>query len=549
MSLPSLSDYQQKFQQSHGDGARLHQLAKELIPYFDSQEKVLEVSRKGFEASETLQLAKGICKEVKQLNHHSQPPCLIELKLRVASLSYRMGLKPLASGQQPLKDEIGSAVLKWKGSMHLFLRKELTEKDRAKVEQLSCYPKFAKHLIKDKKMLNECLKLIFRDHFPIRQLVEYLNTCAIDLRKVFIAPRIGFYANQGIEFLKIVEEPTSDETYTKDLQLFINRRFVSILAGNESLIDCGKGPLTWGEVKKMWAESSVKPAQLEFFHDRGMIVCAPQGMVYPEGKIDTRQPFWWKDPTLPVFLTLSKEKLEEKYAMEITEEKPCLATVEASCMDPESVDDAHGACTFYIPNEEGTVYRAYPMGKYATNFPEGIGETVNFLCNSVEASLTYPDPTPFYTQRLHGEAPVALTREEAQKMLEHLGKEVWFFQVTGNNCASEHQLMFEAILGKRAQNYFKVHISEVKHTAPGTGIFTLINQLPNFISHPLQHGLHLLLGSKRKIERKDEQGNVIAVQSLYEHDFRTTQEIYVPGMLVKRILTGEIKGITWYGYE
>jgi len=560
MSFPELTAYQQKMELNRGNYKELCLLAKELIPYFDAEEKILEIAKQRFEP-EVVRLAKSILKEIKDLgsaNKARLPHYLIQLKVRMASLRYRMAvLAPLKEAEEAVKEKLVSVLIEWKKGMDLFLEKEPTENDVAKIRQLGCYPKFAKHLVEDKEMLSHCFKLIFRDNFPIPQLVEYLKTCAIDLRKVFIAPRVGYFFKYNVEVLKITEESVDGQTF-KDLRLLVNGCFVSIL-DDKKLIECGNGLLAWKEIKQKWAESSLKPAQFEFFQDKGMLMSSPQGMVYPEGKVNVKQARWWESPQLPVFLTLTKEQLETKFssrglALEILSDKPCFATIEASCMDPESVDDAHGSCTLYMPSADGKTFRVFPLGKYAAAFPESMGEMVGFLCNSVEAALTYPDPNCFYTHRFHGEALVALTAKEAETVLEKYGHDVWYFQVTGDNCASCPQQIFESVIGKkeeggRADNYFKQPIADAKHTAPGTGFLTLLGQLPDVLARPIFHGLHVLLGSKREIQRKDEHGNVIETRSLYAHDFCKTQQIYVPGKLIKNILSGEIKGITWYGYD
>lgn len=558
MSLSELGPYQKKLDQSDGNYEKLCALAKELVDYFDTQEKVMEISREKFALAPVLETAKGVVRKIKNLSHGNLPAFLSKLKLRMASLRYRAEvLTPLVVSEEGLKVNLVSALIKWKEHLNLFLEKKATETDLKKIEQLSRYPKFTKHLLRDKEMLNECFKLVFRDNFPVRQLVEYLKTCAIDLRKVFIAPRVGFFHKYGTDVLTITEE-LSREGKVKDLRLLVNGCFVSILE-DKAIIECGAETLTWKEIKQKWAQSSQDPAQFEFFQEKGMLMCFPQGIVYSREKVDTTQARWWENPILPVFLTLTREQLEKRFLLkrlgiELSDEKPCLAAVEASCMDPESVDDAHGSYTIYMPIEKGAKYRVYPLGKYAKVFPTALGEKVSFLCDSVQAVPTYPDPTPFYTQRLHGEAPVALTMEEAESVLQMFGKETWYFQVTGDNCASTPQTIFEKVIGKKedgglADNYFKESIANVKHTAPGTAFFTLIGQLPDMLARPIFHGLHILLGSKREIKRTDDQGNVIATRSLYTHDFCKTQNIYVPGILIKRILCGEIKGITWYGYD
>src|ERR1700722_16152179 len=104
---------------------------------------------------------------------------LVTTVLKVISLQYRIG------GLAPIKsktDELSKAVLAWKLGIDLYIHKELTERDLEKIEALGRYARFCLVLLRNEKIQDEVFKLVFRDNFPIRMLVEYYKTCAIDLK-------------------------------------------------------------------------------------------------------------------------------------------------------------------------------------------------------------------------------------------------------------------------------------------------------------------------------------------------------------------------------
>lgn len=490
------------------------------------------------------------------LSHEESNFELTVTALKALSLQYRIETLKKSEPDSLLSGFLINALKKWKQGIELYIDKEATANDLKKLNELSRYTRFVDVLLKNLEVQDECFKLIIRDHFPIKILVQYFKTCAIDLKNALLTMRAGFFEMHGCKKLKIVKMD-SEEGKIKDLQFEINHKFVSVL--NDSAIISLNGGVshTWRKLKNLCEIAKKLPAQVEVFEEGGLLLWCPQGLKYHENgdisAIDTKQSNYWEDQKLPVFLTLSKEKIEKMLHITITDEKPCIATIEASCIDPFHVDNAHGASTIYLPigNDQ---YRVFPFGKYAKKFPQTDFEKLCFLGDTVEAELTYPDPTPFYTQRIHGVVPYLLTQDEAELFLKKYGLEIKDFQFSGNNCSADFQRIFEETFGKEEEgglipNFFRQPLVESKFFFPANYVFGAIQGCDPRIAFIFLHGIHLLCGSKREYSRQNEEKSCIETRSLYNSEFCDTQNLYVPGRLVYRILTREIKGITYFGYD
>lgn len=525
--------------------------------HLNSLEKKVIINSKVFDYSDEISFGKTLEEKVITIVDTKTYYDLFITALKVISLQYRINFIKRAPEDKPLINLMSAALKKWKNGITYYIDKEPTVRDLEKIKDLSRYTKFIPILLKNSKIQDEFFKLVFRDNFPIKMLIHYYNTCSVDLKNALLTMRIGFFnkfSNQKL--LRIEKSKSEDGTVEKDLQFFMNRKFVSIL-NNEAQIKMNDGLLhAWKDIRKDCLIGRDFPAIMEVFEDSGLVYFKPQGLKCwtngSETSVDTKSPKFWEGENVPTFLTLTKEQLEIMLNIEITDEKPCVATIEASCLDPFQVKDAHGASTIYLPIDDGR-YRVFPFGKYAEKFPQTDKENACFIGNSVKAELTYPDPTPFYSQRIHGVSPLLLTVKEAEDLLAEYGKNIWYFQFAGNNCSADFQRIFESKFGKEEDggiipNYFRHPFLESKYFFPANYIFEPIALFHSSIASILIHGISILFGSKREYSRIEENGSIKTV-SLYKDEFCETHKLYVPGQLIYRILTCEIEGVTWFGYD
>ncbi len=476
--------------------------------------------------------------------------------LKVLSLEYR--IKAGFGGLDRLKDDLydkaianrlETALKKWKEAKgQLYFDTRITSKDNEKIKTLSRYPNFIAILLKNEKVTGEFFKLVFRDNFPIKLLIQYYTICSVDLKFSLLAIRVGFFNKFDQQMLKNENTILENGSLKKDLKFLINEKFVSILDDNALIELNGDIGFTWKYIKELWENNKKFPAQMEVFEKKGLICFKPQGLEYAEDfkrySIDTKAPKFWEK--LPTFLTITKERLEKMLNITITPDKPCVATIESSCMDPLYVDGAHGSSTIYLPSEDGSSYKVFPFGKYAKNFPQNKFEQLSFLGGTVEAQLTYPDPTPFYTQRMHGVAPRLITMDEAEQLLTIYGKDIWFFQFAGNNCSAEFQLIFNKVFNENT-NYFNLPMMETKQIFPLNYILPPMKYIPDSLSTALIHSVYLIFGSFRDLSQVDEDGDVKKINNLLTSQFCKTQTLAVPGFLVDQINHGKINGVTYYG--
>ena len=525
--------------------------------HLNTLEKKIIINPKNFGYENEISFGKTLEEKVITIVDTKAHYDLFVTALKVISLQYRISFIKRAPEDKPLNDLMKAALKKWKNGIPYYIDKEPTPRDLEKIKDLSRYTKFIPIMLKNGKIQDEFFKLVFRDNFPIKMLIHYYNTCSLDLKNALLSMRIGFFNKfSDQKLLRIEKSKSEDGTIEKDLQFFMNKKFVSVL-NDENKIKMNDGLLhTWKEIKKDCIIGRDLPAIMEVFEDSGLVYFKPQGLkCFVNGvkmSVDTKSPKFWEGESVPTFLTLSKEQLEAMLNIQITEEKPCVATVEASCLDPFQVKDSHGASTIYLKAKDGR-YRVFPFGKYAEKFPQTSVENACFIGNSVKAELTYPDPTPFYSQRVHGVSPLLLSVNEAEDLLAEYGKSINYFQFSGNNCSADFQRIFEGKFGKEEDgglipNYFRLPLLESKFFFPANFIFEPLAGFSSSIASLLTHAIHILFGSKREFTYTEENGSTKTV-SLYKDEFCETQQLYVPGQLIYRILTGEIKGVTWFGYD
>lgn len=479
---------------------------------------------------------------------------VIKTALKIVSLEYRLKMLK-KEDSTTVKILLKEAFIRWKSHIDHYFNKEVTEAENALIEKLSLYGLFAKLLLKSPKVQDECFKLIFRDHFPLKPLVQFFEI-SLDLNRTLIARRVGFFHKFEKEILKIEKNKTNQ---TKDIQLKINANYVSILDESQEIALNHGEKLTWKQIKKVWEEGKKVPSAMEIFEDLGMLYYRPQGMkIFSQRSenetIDLKEDHFWEKKSFPKFLTLSKERLEKELFIKIPEDKPYVVTIESTCIDPLFVDDAHGASTIYIPTENGD-YQMLPFGKYAAKFPQKWYEKLLFVGNSVQGELTYPDPTPFYRHRLHAISPKCITKEDFEALMIDY-TDIWYFQFAGNNCSAEFQQIHEKRFGKKEEggetpNYFRYPLLKSRFFVPFDTIFGFIAWMDKAISPKIArfflHFIHLISLSFRKITRINPSSQKYEEASLLTNEFCKTFDLYVPGILVNRIKNGEIPGIIKYG--
>lgn len=469
--------------------------------------------------------------------------------LKVYSFQYRIrAIHPLASSKQEMIAQLIQALKSWKEGIEQFINKQATTNDLTKIGALSRYDKFTDRLLHHEEMKETCFSLIFKENFPVDILVQYINTSTLILKEAILTMRVGFHKKYGTEKLTITEKDNK-----KDLELLINNKFVSILNPDEQIQLNGGRQHTWRELQVMGKDAKKVPAKLEMFHDVGLILFRSQGLEYPvspteTARIDTTKPNFWDHAEFRPLMMYSKEALEELLQIKIPEDKPCVITVEASCLDPLYVDHAHGNSTIFLRRESGQ-YQMIPCGKYAARFPLTNEENALFLGNSVEAEFTCPDPNIFYAYRFKGCWRLCVTQKEAEERLMIYGRILKYFQFANNNCSADFQCSMEDTYGKIEDgglipNFFRLPALESKAVFPINLLYDPMAHLPTSIASFLLHGIHVIFGSKREYKVDDSK-----TISVYDSEYAKNGILYVPGMLPYRILTGEIEGIVSFGYD
>lgn len=473
-----------------------------------------------------------------------------------------------------LFQQVMAQAQKWKENHKLYENKTIKEKI---VRELACYDEFARELLKNPEAMKECFKIIFTCRFPIKYMVTFFKVCAVDLKKALLVPWVGFHWKEK-EVLRI----EMNDAGQKDLQFFIAGRFQSIMSDDNEIEENDNHRVAWGALREKLSTYNTEIPEHVVFEDVGLWQFRSQGMQYPENgewkKIETVGTRWWENPNLHVMKTLPQHKVEKKLGIEIVDEQPYVRTVESTFVDPLNFVPSHGSESMWVPQGDG-MYRFYPIGKYASEYPNSTIKKVNyvgnaiikffvdyvinpiigvirsidagikhisFFGNSVKADLTVPDPNPIYaTIRKHAVSPHLLDKEQAEGRLTQLGNnaENLVFQWGNRNCAAEAQLGSNDLFGDEALDYFTKPMVKSEPNPPVNWFISYFKWFEGETRHKVMLCWVKFMGGGREYTAPD--GKIYSiVKSSFTEDWR----IYLPGILGKRITQGKIPGKVTFGY-
>lgn len=486
------------------------------------------------------------------------------------SQRYRNGeLVVREQADESLFKRVMSKAEEWKRDTVLYTDKTVKGKI---VRELTKYHEFSEAMLANPKLAEECFKIVFTSRFPIKHLVTFFKICATDLKEALLIPSVGFHWKQQ-KMLHIVNG---------DIQFLINGTYQSI-SDDKNMIHLNDGEaIAWGALKKKLGTYNIEIPEHVVVQEKGLIKFRSQGMMYPENgvwkKIETKDCRWWEDPRLPVFQTLSKEKLQKARAIAIPDGTSYVRTVDAAYMDATKFDGAHGSEGIWARQEEDGMYRYYPIGKYARKYPNSTLRRVHFVGNfiikflvnhvinpvinilraidtgfkyisffgdSVPADLTVPDPTPLYFSiRKHAFSPHLLTRDQAEARLTELGNMAndLTFQWGNENCAYLAEQGSRSIFGDAAPSYFKTPMLEASPGAPVSWFIALFKLFEGERRAKVMKLWVHALGGGRTYESPNG-----TKYSITRSSFMKDWSIFVPGKIAERIEKKLIPGKVTFG--
>lgn len=505
-------------------------------------------------------------RSIKPLLAQSQNPILkrswAELTTRTAALQYRLeeenGGLDKGDPDEVLAYALAQAAIKWKLKDDMMVDKGLSQAHIDKLITASCYPKFAKATLADKKLLDRFFTWALRDNNGVDQFVQFPSISG-RVKSSFIGARVGRFGGTMFKIEKTAANENESGVQQKVITLpfYINHKTEQVSILDESReVDLSGWRLTIKQVMTIFSKKNREIGNLEYFGTRGIANWNSHqlGTWDPAtGKfttIDATADNWWEQ--LPVLEELSKEELEARYNVQL-EEGEWLACAKSSRSTPDQdVDGRHGYVEVSIPTKEGN-YRVFPFGNFAAHFPHGVIELLGFLVATVVAKIAYPDENNFYSQRQQASYPIKLLEEEGEALMHKIQIDIikakhnfMIFQFGAQNCAYWAQKILHAVRDN-LPNFFKIPVveSDPQNTFL-KGLFKAVRASPKMLQNKIVYRVERILGSSQGMNVYWPGGTVF--QSHRTSKVSKDKVMYQPGLLHQQIQDKELEGTVTYGH-
>lgn len=494
---------------------------------------------------------------------------LTKLQMRAVGLQYRIegvngGFDQKAVGDRQLKEQLRTALFRWKKSEPKYCSEGLTRFDLDKIEEIAQYPQFVPLILKDQKLRELFFKWGIRDNNDIRPFIQYPAIYQRIYRSL-LTGRMGVRVSEEMLAIRKIERKKEGSCGTrKVLQFMFDGKSMSLL--NESKKVTLKNRInpnnpgwetTVGGVLDEAAAKNDRPGRIEVFEKIGFANWNVHEWGSWNGKgydnIDLDQPNWWEK--LPVQETLSKEDFEKRYGLEPLKEGEWVGFAKASRMTTDlDVDETHGYLGVAIPQPNGR-YRLYDFGKFAERFPAGSKDRVLFIGDTLYSKISYPDENYSYGQRQIAAKPFILDPAKGLKLMEivtdyakRARERNLIFQFAWENCAFWPQEVFRRLFGAEMPNLYKAKIIDA---TPSNKIlrvyFKVMKKMPSWIQWGMVRFIEFMLKGWRGVT-VTENGKKVK-KSVWRSPFHNNMHAFLPALLHEKILKGEVDGKIFFGHQ
>ena len=412
------------------------------------------------------------------------------------------------------------------------------------IEEISRFSEFAELLLMSENERISFFNWSLRDQISPVLFVQYPALC----RKLVchgLNGRIGRMG--GDKVLKIQNFLVARSLMEKIVTLPFEGTEMSILDDSRLIGFSGSYSLTLKQVFEIFRDKYLRVGNLEFMKD-GIINWNVQkwGRWNDADKkydvIDLVKDGWWKQ--FPLFEIIARQQAQERYGSHadgINWVAAATATRGRASLD---VDLTHAYLEVAVPVGDAR-YAVFDFGKLANEFPATFIETLTMVCNTVHATIAYPDENVFYTHRQQAQHALFLSPEQGIKLMDSIKKDMissralnFVYQVESENCAKWVHEKLEAAAGALAvPNMFVMSIFQ---TEPLSFLGPIINfcNLPKSWQIKALTFFHLPLGAA-KGHWVLEHG-LLVWRALTHHPFWKTGTIYLPCLLHKQKELGHL---------
>lgn len=467
---------------------------------------------------------------------------LNKLEQRIIGLKYR--LEESNGGLDPVKaiDEnillMRQYAAEWKRLHPLIGEPLISPQEFSLLRQVAEYPAFIELIKKSPQIRESFLTWVLQDENAIPPFVQYPAT----VERITLSSLSGRIGRLGSHLLQI------SKGLIKVLTLPFEGRPHSILDPQALIHFRGGYTLSIADIFSIFKNKTIDPGNLEFMQE-GIVNWSSHFLGYWDAflkmyiKIDVDQPNWWEQ--MPVYETFTRKQLMKRYGMDLKPRQWVIAPTATRGRPNLDYEETHAYLEVAIPNSKGQ-YSIYDFGKLAVRYPKSFIEKLMMFTEVVHATVAYPDDNVFLTQRQTGFQPYAVNGMRGSRLMDNIKEDIlhsrgsnFVYQIESENCAKWVYKKLEAILGKdHLPDLFRMQLLDTEPQGPVAHLFSWIKKLPARWQVPVLTHLHLPLGAMREVWI-EEDGQRVA-KSLATHTFFDTGQIYLPALLISKIVSNQL---------
>jgi hypothetical protein len=492
-----------------------------LKNYLLVAEKLLEIMSKSFD-EET----------VKHTNR---------LKRHTVALSYRLeeingGLSRVEATNESF-ESIATLAVEWKHNKPFFVEFELTPYEFKQIETAAQYPKFVNLILNDADLRENFFLWALRDKSSVEVFVEF-PVLQERLYLTGLSQRNGRFGGNALKMSKISFK-TEDYSVAKIVTLPIEGVDVDLLDDSKVIHFKKDYSLTIKEIFNIFENKNRNPGNLEFLN-AGITSWNPHKLGHWNAAkqdydlIDLGMKNWWKQ--LPCFELVSAKVAGDRYGVKLDGTKWVLSATATRGTKTLDFENTHAYLELAIPQGDHT-YEILSFGKFGTFFPTTFYENITSFCQTMYATVAFPDENEFYSHRHTVYHPFLVDAEEGLRFMESIKKDIqlsregnFVYQIESDNCAKWTQEKLENELGNhRVPNLYKMSLLDTEPQGFVSNIFDLIKKLPRAFQVSTLTAMHYPFGAWKGHEVVENGKRV--TKNLINHSFWDTAEVYLPALL------------------
>ncbi|MBB65298.1 MAG: hypothetical protein CMO81_09565 [Waddliaceae bacterium] len=405
-----------------------------------------------------------------------------------------------------LLQRLSKAVRNWKDQNELMEGEEITGREVKVLAELSEYSEFAEWLLENEEMQSQFFRWGLRYRCPTDIYVRYPSIQKL-LTKSTLDKRVGRVGAETL--LKLDYHHLSDKETQLIPTLLMEGRAESLLDEYRTISFKGNYDMSLNSIYEMFGNRSKETGNLEVLADGIMNWNSYYlGSWNPSTEsfdvVDSLKENWWEE--LPRFELLDTDTVAERYEIEPNGTDWIVAAKATRKSKSKNVYGQHGWLEVLIPKNEG--YEVFPIGKYPWDYPQTELGKFDFLCNTVPATISYPDENVYYLHREEGTLSFSYSPEEGKELMTAIGKDIvegrqhkQHFQFLGDNCADwAWNKMNDARKEEKLPRFYEISIYDTEVEGVAGKILEGIKKLPHFSWDTLLNLACTVMGAGRTFE-------------------------------------------------